>query len=168
MCIYCKSEIELESIEFQNNNEEDSIIYECQNDCGKIKISIKEYLQKFKFNTFMNEKCNKCGKTQIKEYIKNKNIFNYCIDCKEILCNQCSICRHNKSIKINEINSKCSLHYNNDFICYCFSDKKNLCNECIKNGSHLEHYKIYMEEISPIKIDGKNEELEIFENINKY
>ena len=80
-------------------------------------------------------------------YFNNdKNIFIYCIDC----------------------NSKCLIHQNNDFCCYCFDDKKNLCIECLKDNSHLEHFKLFFDEISPIKIGDKNEEIEIFDNILNY
>ena len=66
------------------------------------------------------------------------------------------------------MNTKCFQHSNNNFICYCFKDRINLCNLCLNEGSHLEHFKINFEEISPIKIDGNNEEIEIFENIINY
>ena len=163
-CINCKSEIELESIEFYNDKE-DLIAYICQNSCGKLVIPIKDFLAKFKYNTYLCEKCSSCGLVQNKNI---NNIFNYSIKSKKIFCNQCiskSDINKKDIIKINEINTKCFKHSNTDFICYCFKDKINLCNECLNEGSHLEHFKINYEEISPIKIKGKNEEIEIFENI---
>ena len=75
---------------------------------------------------------------------------------------------HNKYMKMNEKNCKCLIHQNNDFCCYCFDDKKNLCNECLKDNSHLEHFKLLFGEISPIKIGDKNEEIDICDNILNY
>ena len=109
---------------------------------------------------------------QIKEYIKNnKNIFIYCIHCQHIFCNECWTKikkEHNNYLLINEKNNKCIIHHKNDFYCYCFDDKKNLCNECLKDNTHLEHFKILFDEISPIKINNLNIEIKIFENIIKY
>ena len=77
-CINCKSQIELISIDFKNNNEEDLISYICHI-CGNIIISIKEYFDKFIFHTYLYEKCTLCGDLQIKQYMNDKNIFIYCI-----------------------------------------------------------------------------------------
>ena len=172
LCINCKSEIELKSIKL-NNNQEVLMIYNCQNnECGDITIPINEYFKKLKYNTYLSEICYLCGKLQIKEYFNNdKNIFIYCIDCNMIYCNKCMEKHkkeHNNYMKMNEKNSKCLIHQNNDFCCYCFDDKKNLCIECLKDNSHLEHFKLFFDEISPIKIGDKNEEIEIFDNILNY
>ena len=77
-CINCKSQIELNSIDFKNNNEEDLISYNCHI-CGNIIISINEYFNKFIFHTYLYEKCTLCGDLQIKQYMNDKNIFIYCI-----------------------------------------------------------------------------------------
>ena len=177
-CSFCKSEIEIESIIFNNDNEEDFIIYNCFDKCGKIKISLNNFLQKLIINTYLNEKCSVCNKKQIND----DNIFFYCIECKKIFCNQCKYvnnCNANKDIKINEINNQCLSHYNkfldkrNDFDYYCINDKKKLCDECLNDGSHINHSKIYSKEISLIKIyekDNISKEIEIilFQNIMDY
>ena len=118
------------SIDFNNN----SITYNCQNLCGKINIEIKDYFKKLIFITYLSEKCSICENIQLKDFISNKDIFNYCYDCKKIFCKVCwktKICKHTNFIKLNEMNSKCLIHHNNDYFCYCFVDKKNLCNECL-------------------------------------
>jgi hypothetical protein len=99
------------------------MIFNCLGECGKIdNISIKEYLKKFLFNTYLYKKCNSCEKLQLNE----KNIFNYCSKCYKIFCIQC-YANHNHSsqnIKINDINNKCLIHKNKYLKCYCYEDKK--------------------------------------------
>jgi hypothetical protein len=57
LCIYCKSEIELKSIQL-NNDKEVMMIYNCQNnECGDITIPINEYFKKLKYNTYLSEIC---------------------------------------------------------------------------------------------------------------
>ena len=166
-CINCKSEIELVNIYFNKQNEEDIIIFNCLGTCGKIDISIKEYLIKFILNTYLYEKCYSCKKIQINS---ENSIFNYCFDCHKIYCEHCfykhNCFKYNNSIKINYINSKCLIHKNKDLNSFCYEDKKKLCEECLNDGSHLNHYsKLLLSEILPIKIDNKNLENEIFQNI---
>ena len=47
------------------------------------------------------------------------------------------------------------IHQNNDFCCYCFDDKKNLCNECLKDNSHLEHFKLFLMKFPQLKAEIK-------------
>jgi len=64
------------------------------------------------------------------------------------------------------MNSKCLIHNKKDLNSYCYEDKKKLCQECLNDGSHLKHpSKLILSEIIPIKIDNKNLEIEIFQNI---
>jgi hypothetical protein len=81
-CINCDSEIELESIQFNNQNEDDIMIFNCLGECGKFDISIKEYLTKFIPNTYLYKKCFSCEKLQLNE--NNNNIFNHCLNCNKI------------------------------------------------------------------------------------
>ena len=105
-CINCDSEIELESIQFNDQNEDDIMIFNCLRECGKIDISIKEYLKKFIPNTYLYKKCFSCEKLQLNE--NNNNIFNHCLDCKKIFCIDCFNNRHSghNYIKINDVNNK--------------------------------------------------------------
>ena len=125
-CINCNSEIELESIKFNDKNEDDIIIFNCLGECGKIdNISIKEYLKKFLLNTYLHQKCNSCEKLQLNV---TNNIFNYCLECNKIFCIQCYNNHNHKyhNMKINDINNKCFIHENKYLKCYCYEDKKKL------------------------------------------
>ena len=125
-CTKCKSEIELESITFNDEKTEDSITYICKEKCGKITKNIK-YFKKIIDNIYF-------------EYIKYKKIFIYCINCNKIFCNNCKCnFEHNNYININDINTKCSFHKDNDLCGYCLNDKTHLCNKCLKNGQHTNH-----------------------------
>ena len=134
--------------------------------CDKIEISIKEYLQKFISKTYLYEHCYFCNKIQFND---TNSIFNYCLKCHKIYCEQCfgnhECSIYNNFIKINNINSKCSIHNNKDLNSYCYEDKRKLCQECLNDGSHLNHLKFFLSEILPIKIDNKDLEIEIFQNI---
>ena len=114
-CINCKSEIEIESIDFNPNNDENSLTFNCMGNCGKKTVFIKEYFNKMINNIYLSEKCSSCKKVQLEEYIKdNKNIFIYCIECKKIFCNQCkNECGHHNNIKINELKNMCLIHKKN-------------------------------------------------------
>ena len=169
-CINCKSEIELVDIYFNKNNEDDILVFNCLGNCDKIEISIKEYLQKFILNTYLYEICYSCKKIQIND---TDFIFNYCLECLKIYCEQCfnnhECSKYNNFIKINNINSKCLIHKNKDLNSYCYEDKRKLCQECLNDGSHLNHtFKLLLSEILPIKIDNKDLEIEIFQNIMDY
>ena len=164
-CTNCKSEIELEKINFNGENNEDTIIFNCTGNCGKITISINEYFKKIIDNIYLNEKCSDCGKSQLRECLNNKNnIFIYCIECNKKYCNNCKEnCEHNDFIKINEINNKCLVHKNKELCSFCDDDKIQLCKNCINNGTHRDHNII---DFNDIVI--KNEEIEIFKNILNY
>ena len=165
-CLNCKSQIEIRLIKFNGYNKEDSIIYYCKDSCGNIDISIKEYFEKLLFNIYLSVECSICKNLQI----KTKNIFDYCVNCEKIFCNDClnkNSCKNYKYIKINESDTKCLFH-NNEFACFCLFDEMNLCEECLNEGTHLEHFKINLNEISPIQIKNKEEEIEIFKNVINY
>ena len=162
-CINCKSEIEIESIDFNFENNDNSIAFECNGNCGKINISIKDFLIKFIKNTYLYEKCTLCKKKQIDYYQKN-NFFIYCIDCKNIFCNECkeknkNNCKHENYILAKEIKNTCLIH-NNYFCCYCIDDKKQLCGECLIQDCHMKCKKVEMNKISSPIISDK--EIEIF------
>ena len=127
-CINCKSPIELKAIQFKDDNNQDLIIFNCMEKCGIISITIKEFFQKIINNIYLNEKCSECGKMQLNEYIKNKNIFIYCFNCGKIICNECkerkNKCEHINCININKLKNKCLIHKNSDLYGYCFNEKK--------------------------------------------
>ena len=168
-CINCHSEIELDTIKFNSQNEDDIIIFNCLGKCGIIdNISINEYLKKYITNTYLYKKCSSCGKLQLNE----KNVFNYCLEKEKIFCAQCFENNNYNSynyIKINDFNNKCLIHNNNDLTCYCYEDKKKLCPKCLNDGSHLNHSRLLVEDISLLNINQENLEIKIFNSImNNY
>ena len=171
-CINCSSEIELESIKFNDEKEDDIIIFNCLGECGKIDtLSIKEYLKQFLSNTYLYKKCYSCEKLQLNDKI---SIFNYCLECKKIFCIDCYDNIHNDHnfIKINDINNKCMNHLKNDLNCYCYQDKKKLCQKCLNDGSHSNHQRLLVDDISPVDINNdknkEHSEIEIFKSIMEY
>ena len=167
-CPNCKSDIELESIKFNGEKNEELMTFKCTGNCGTQIITIKNYIEQFFKNTYLFEKCLICQTVQKNE---NKN-FIFCINCKNIYCDTCKKivgnCIHDKFIYINEMKRKCLIH-GKDITAYCFVDKKNLCEECFNNSSlneHSNHKKVYMDKIlSPILSD---EEILIFLSIMEY
>ena len=126
-CTECPSNIEINSIDEINN----IISFSCPSH-GNKSITIKDYLKDMKKNTFYYNKCNSCGKQQNK--INNNEIFNFCLNCKIILCNKC-IVNHDKnhlSIKNNKIKTKCILHPKNNNLIYCLDCNCHLCKECFR------------------------------------
>ena len=96
--------------------------------------------------------------------LKYKKIFIYCINCNKIFCNNCKCnFEHNNYININDINTKCSFHKDNDLCGYCLNDKTHLCNKCLKNGQHTNHN---IAKLSEFEIG--NEEIVKFENTINY
>ena len=70
-CTECSSNIEITSLD-ENNN---IISFNCHLH-GPKTMTIKDYLENMKKNTYLYNKCNLCGKIQ--NQINNKDIFNYC------------------------------------------------------------------------------------------
>ena len=165
-CIKCKSEIKIDSVGFNLENGDNSIIFECNGNCGKISISIKEFLKIFVKNTYLYEKCTLCKKSQI-DYYQENSPFIYCIDCKNIFCNECKAknknnCKHENCILAKEIKNTCLIH-NNYFCCYCIDDKKQLCDECLIQDCHMRCKKVEMNKISSPIISDK--EIDLFKYI---
>ena len=169
-CLNCKSDIELKSIYYDEEKNEELIIFDCTGKCGTQTTSVKYFIEQFFKNTYLNEKCILCGKIQIHEYLKNNN-FIYCIYCKKIYCDDCKkrinndYCTHNKYIYIYEIRKKCFIH-GEQISAFCYDDKKHLCKECLNNSSpngHIGHNKVSMEQSIL-----SNEEYILFEDILKY
>ena len=158
-CSECQSNIEILSI----NNESNEIEFKCPVH-GKLYLSINEYLEKMKKNTYLFFNCSNCKKSQ-KEF---NGIFKYCLDCKKVFCNLCVKSHINNNeehriINTNEINNKCASHnINNELKCYCTNCKEHLCKECLRTRIHINHVKNNIEEIEPMK-----EELDIVDKIIK-
>ena len=146
-CLNCKLDIELKSIKYDKEKNEELVTFNCTGKCGTQIVSIKNFIDQCFNNTYLNEKCILCGKIQINEYLKNNN-FIYCIYCKKVYCDDCknknniNFCPHNKPIYIYEIRKKCFIH-GEQISYYCYDDKKLLCKECL-NNEHFSHNKAYM------------------------
>ena len=87
-CINCNSEIEINSIKFSENNENDIIKYKCSGACGMKSIALHEYLNKMILNTYLYTSCYVCGSINIENIYINEdspNIFSYCFSCKKII-----------------------------------------------------------------------------------
>ena len=162
-CIKCKSEIILESIDFNFEKRDNFIIFECNGNCGKIKISIKEYLQIFAKKSFLNKKSIISKYLTVNNNQENNSLI-YSINFKNAVCSiykrknkkNCQYC----NLKITK--NKCLMH-DNYFCCYCIDDKKQLCDECLIQDCHLKCNKVEMNKIStPIITD---EEIELFKYI---
>jgi hypothetical protein len=169
-CLNCKLDIELKSIKYDKEKNEELVTFNCTGKCGTQIVSIKNFIDQCFNNTYLNEKCILCGKIQINEYLKNNN-FIYCIYCKKIYCDDCKkrinndYCTHNKYIYIYEIRKKCFIH-GEQISAFCYDDKKHLCKECLNNSSpngHIGHNKVSMEQSIL-----SNEEYILFDNILKY
>ena len=61
------------------------------------------------------------------------------------------------------LNIDCCIIHNNKYINYCLSCNENLCKECLKDGNHINHQKILIYEIEPMK-----EEIKIIKEIIDY
>ena len=62
-----------------------------------------------------------------------------------------------KTKKDNKTNlniDSCIIH-NNKYINYCLCCNENLCKECLKDGNHINHQKILIYEIEPMKEESK-------------
>ena len=167
----CRSDIEILYID----ENDIKLAFKCVNNSEHNYIEnpmlIKDFLKSCENNTYLFDKCSKCGKIQKEE--ADKFLFNYCPECKIIICNNCinnSSHEHNL-IKNNERNIKCQIHPKNYNIIYCFNCGRHCCNECLKSKTHRGHIKDNINEICPsnneiddlknsvISLDKKKEEL---------
>lgn len=64
LCINCKSDIELQSIIFSSERNEELMTFKCTGNCGIQKIYIKNYIEQFIKNTYLYEKCSVCKVVQ--------------------------------------------------------------------------------------------------------
>ena len=181
-CINCNSEIEINSINFSQNNGNDIIKYKCSGPCGIKSVILHEYLNKMIVNTYLYKSCYVCVSINIDNFDLNENnpnIFSFCFSCKKIFCNNnyCSFlhklkCQNKKSILINTIKDICLNHSINSndklpFTWYCVNDNKNLCDTCYSEEDK-SHNLIYKMEKVPIEINNIKEEEKIFLKIIEY
>ena len=163
-CPECNLVPEILKIDFVNG----SIDLKCQNH-GEQKTDIKEYFKGVTKHSYYNLQCNN-DKAKQSENINE--IFEYCVKCKQNLCQSCSKNHEHESsfIKVNELNSKCPSHLK-DYEKYCISCKTHFCNNEEINCDHEIENIIPQtnEKINTLK-NKKNELIknkEIIENIIK-
>ena len=155
-CSECSSSVEILSI----NEKESNIEFKCINNNHKIKMLIKDYLDKMKkFNNkdLNNDVCK----------IHNKKYEYYCIDCYEHLCKECLKLKkhinHNKNIILEVQPNEQQLNIINNMIKYYEDNIANLERENIKKTEELKNQlKLYKDELN------KRNELKINENKNKF
>ena len=122
------------------------IEFNCQTH-GLKKMPLKKYLLEMSKHNYFNKKCNFCKNIQ-----KNdpNRIFDYCLFCKKIICQNCQS-KHKDSqiLKLNDLDNKCLKHHNKLYSFYCFKCKKNYCNSCLEHEDHGENASSY--EFMPTK-----------------
>ena len=182
-----KMKILVNSIDFQNSQENQPFIKTKEVICPKcgdsIKVKIKDYklllyecknkhsidnvlFEEFDKTQYIDEnkiKCDNCKE-------KNKgntynNIFYRCSACQMNLCPFCKPI-HNQTHNIINYDKKnyiCDLH-NEIFEFYCNECKKNLCILC--KNEHINHNIICFKKIIPNKDDLKNKMVELRKDIN--
>ena len=173
-CIKCDSDIELISINFSNQEEDNSQIkFKCRGVCSKeYSMTFKQYINEMINYIYLTLKCCICGNAQIK---KIKEIFSLCSFCNEIFCNnnkcilndKCSK-NNNRFVKINELKKMCMKHINypnNYYNKFCYDDNANLCDNCLGDLSHKEHKREDLIEMHPFE---SKEEEDILKKTIKY
>ena len=126
---------------------------------------IKDFIQKMSKNTYHFYKCGICQKNCQKNFTQ---IFQYCFNCKNIICPKClikhkSYQNHKNIFSSNEINIRCEKHFGNKYIMYCYDCDKSICKKCSEENHH-GHFFINLKELYPSqdiieKIKGKSEKL---------
>ena len=134
-CTDCDRVIEIMSL----NDETNSLIFKCPIH-GEKEMSIKDYLSNMKKNTFLYSECSLCKKNQ--NEANNNEIFDYCKQCKLVICNNCKASHDNNHclIKNNRKLTNCLEHPKNYNISYCFDCNCHICKECIEHRKHMRHY----------------------------
>jgi DNA-directed RNA polymerase subunit RPC12/RpoP len=169
-CSECKSHIEILKL----NEIESTIEFRCINNNHKIKMKIKEYLDKMKNFNDKNINSDKC----LNKDHKNNYYECYCLKCNQHLCKECLLTRmhkeHNK-INILEVKpNKDELNIIEDIIKYYEDEFDKLDKESLNKTKYiynkLKDYKIKLEQRKEIKLkeneDNIKKELEL--NNNKY
>ena len=128
-------------------------------------MNIKEYFERESRYLYHNIKCDGSKAGRQKDNLSY--IFNYFIDTKQNLCENCSKGQNSKSIKINEINNICHEHFLK-YIKYCKDCDKHFCSKDNITCQHsiIEFKYPKMEEINTIK--NKLNMLIKYKEINDY
>ena len=156
----CKSIPEIISLDYNKG----IIEFKCKNHQNK-KMNIKVYFEKEYAYLYHNTKCD--GSKAGKQKDNLSYIFNYFIDTKQNLCQNCSLGKKSKYIKINELNNICHDHlkkYKN----YCKDCDKHFCSQDKISCQHsIEEIKSPTNE-EMNKIKNKINMLRKYQEISKY
>ena len=142
-CTECSSNIEIESLDESSNK----LSFKCPFH-GLKTMTIKNYLNDMIKKTYLFNECYNCKKKQNQI---NHEIFNFCSNCKLVICNNCIKDHDNQHfiIKHNKAKTKCISHPNMNNVSYCLDCNYHLCNACLKHRKHMRHRKVSIEEIEP-------------------
>ena len=128
-------------IELIERNNEYYIKYNCENG-HKDEINLEYYLNNNK-NSLNKIDCFECKKKQENNFLR----FSYCINCKQVLCNNCifnHVENQHQYIPLSRYDSTC-LEHNQYFDHYCKNCNKNICLLCLNN--HQQHNIILLSQI---------------------
>lgn len=120
-CPECASVPEISHLYLETNE----IEIKCK-EHGKRRMFLKEYFKNemhFLYSKSICNVCLKCQETQ-PEY------FQFCYDCRRIFCAQCVLKHNHKSlVTVNEVNNRCSRHFEKKSKFYCKKCDVNICHE---------------------------------------
>ena len=101
-------------------------------------------------------KTTKCHITQELYSSDNNIIINYCIQCKQFLCGECTS-KHNHKTFINakDVTSNCKFHREMKLIGFCKNCLISICEKCLKrNNLHKNHEIIFSKNLNVDNIDN--------------
>ena len=105
------------------------------------KMPLKTYLLEMSKNAYYNKECSYCHEKPKNYY---KNIFDYCLFCKKIICEKCQKNHtHTQILKLNDLDNKCLKHHNKLYEHYCTQCQENFCSSCKIHDKHKEIYSSY-------------------------
>lgn len=120
-CPECASVPELLHVYCETNE----IEIKCK-DHGKRRMFIKDYFKSELKHLYNKSICSVCKKVQE----DNPAMFQFCYDCRKIFCPDCGKKHNHQSfVNVNEVNNRCSRHYDKKSKFYCKKCDVNICHE---------------------------------------
>ena len=102
------------------------------------------------FDFYKTTKCHMNQETYSNDLNDDNNIINYCIQCKQFLCDICSTKHSHKTfIHAKDITSNCKFHREMKLIGFCKNCLISICEKCLKNKKlHKNHEIIYSKDLN--------------------